>query len=482
MKLEELVRHARVRVRKAGQPNPQGRAVVYWMQRAQRAADNPALDIAIHAANILDKPVVVLLTLVPFYPGANLRHYSFMAAGFGDLAEELAKRGIGFILRRYPDHSVPAFVRDVDAALLIGDENPLREPNRWRDDVAAAVSVPFWTVDADVVVPSCLLVKEQYAARTLRPRLHRLLPTYLVAEPGPKPKLAWKNPRGLAGTDPRGDVLAGLKIDRTVSPVSAWRGGRREAIARLTGFMRNGLAGYDSERNRPERDGTSCLSPYLHFGQLGPREVALAVQAAEAPETDKAAFLEQLLVRRELAINFVRYNPAYDRLDGCEAWAKRTLAKHSHDRRPLLLRREVLVAGESPDPLWNAAQRQMTEGGWMHSYLRMYWAKRLLEWCPTAADAFDTAVWLNDRFELDGRDPNGYAGIAWAIGGKHDRAWGPERPIFGTVRFMSFASTSRKFDMRKYLATVAAIGLGVATSHGHGAPHSLWASRASPCH
>jgi deoxyribodipyrimidine photo-lyase len=165
-------------------------------------------------------------------------------------------------------------------------------------------------------------------------------------------------------------------------------------------------------------------------------------QAFAAPEIDKAPFLEQLLVRRELAINFVRYNPAYGRLDGCESWAKRSLDKHSLDPRPQLLRREALVAGESPDPLWNAAQRQMTEGGWMHSYLRMYWAKRLLEWCPTAADAFDTAVSLNDRFELDGRDPNGYTGIAWAIGGKHDRAWGPEHPIFGTVRYMSYASTS----------------------------------------
>ncbi|HJX51600.1 MAG TPA: deoxyribodipyrimidine photo-lyase [Polyangia bacterium] len=460
MQFEKLCQHPRVRVRKAGEPNPQGRAVVYWMQRAQRAADNPALDIAVHAANALGKPLVVLLTLVPFYPGANLRHYAFMSAGLGELAEDLEKLGIGFVLRRYPDHSVPAFVREVGAALLVGDENPLRQPDRWRNDVAAAVNVPFWTVDADVVVPSSLLGKEQYAARTMRPRLHRLLPTYLVAERAPKPKLAWRRPRGLAGIDPSGDVLSGLAIDRRVAPVAAWRGGRKAALARLHHFLRNGLRGYDGERNRPERDGTSCLSPYLHFGQLGPREVALAIQAAAAPEVDKAAFLEQLLVRRELAINFMRYNPAYDRLDGCEAWARRTLVKHAHDRRPLLLRREALAAGETPDPLWNAAQRQMTEGGWMHSYLRMYWAKRLLEWCPTAADAFDTAVWLNDRFELDGRDPNGYTGIAWAIGGKHDRAWGPERPIFGTVRYMSYASTSRKFHMREYLAAVTATGLG----------------------
>jgi deoxyribodipyrimidine photo-lyase len=460
MQLEDLCQHPRVRVRKAGEPDASGRAVVYWMQRAQRAADNPALDIAVRAANALGKPLVVLLTLVPFYPGANLRHYSFMAAGLGELAGDLAKRGVGFVLRRYPDHSVPAFVREVGAALLVGDENPLREPNRWRDEVATAVNVPFWTVDADVVVPSCLLGKEQYAARTMRPRLHRLLPTYLVAEPAPKPKLAWRRPRGLVGIDPGGDLLSGLAIDRRVSPVVAWRAGRRAALARLHHFLRNGLRGYDSERNRPERDGTSCLSPYLHFGQIGPREIALAVQAAAAPKADKAAFIEQLLVRRELAINFVRYNPAYDRLEGCELWAKRTLAKHVHDRRPLLLQREALAAGETPDPLWNAAQRQMVEGGWMHSYLRMYWAKRLLEWCPTAAEAFDTAVWLNDRFELDGRDPNGYTGIAWAIGGKHDRAWGPERPIFGTVRYMSYASTSRKFHMREYLAAVAATGLG----------------------
>jgi deoxyribodipyrimidine photo-lyase len=206
-------------------------------------------------------------------------------------------------------------------------------------------------------------------------------------------------------------------------------------------------------------DGTSALSPYLRFGQIGPHTVALAVRAAEAPRRDRAAFLEELIVRRELAINFVRYNPHYDQLVNAEPWALRTLAAHAGDARPARYAERVMEQAETHDPLWNAAQAQMVVGGWMHNYLRMYWAKKILEWSPSAAEAYDIAVRLNDRYEIDGRDPNGYAGIAWAIAGKHDRAWG-ERAIFGKVRFMSYASTSKKFDSQAYIRRVQALAAG----------------------
>ncbi|MFA5190523.1 MAG: deoxyribodipyrimidine photolyase, partial [Verrucomicrobiia bacterium] len=202
--------------------------------------------------------------------------------------------------------------------------------------------------------------------------------------------------------------------------------------------------------------GTSQLSPYLHFGHIGPRTVALAVRDAGAPAADRDAFLEQMIVRRELAVNFVRYNPRYDSLGSAEPWALRTLREHAHDPRPYVYTERQLENAGTHDPLWNAAQRQMVLAGWMHGYVRMYWAKKILEWSPSAETAFDIAVRLNDRYELDGRDPNGYAGIAWAVAGKHDRAWGPVRPIYGMVRYMSFASTSRKFDSKAYIAQIDA--------------------------
>jgi deoxyribodipyrimidine photo-lyase len=236
-----------------------------------------------------------------------------------------------------------------------------------------------------------------------------------------------------------------------VSPVAVFRGGTREARRRLAAFTRRTLAAYDRTRNEPSTAGTSGLSPYLHFGHIGPREVAIAAQASGATAPSVAAFLEQLIVRRELAINFVTFNRHYDSLRGCEPWARATLAAHRRDRRPHLYSESQLASAATHDPLWNAAQRQMVESGWMHGYLRMYWAKKILEWTRDPAEAFRIGVRLNDRYFLDGRDPNGYTNIAWAIGGKHDRPW-PPREVYGTVRSMSFESTRRKFDAASYIA------------------------------
>jgi deoxyribodipyrimidine photo-lyase len=449
--LEKLARGQRVTVRRSGAPDSNGRCVVYWMQRAQRAVDNPALETAIKAANILGKPVVTFLGLVPFYPNANLRHYEFLAEGLPDTAKRLGQRGVGFVIRRHRDHDLVRFCEDVRAALVVGDENPLREPERWRQVAAEHLRVPFWTVDADVIVPSKLLEKEQYAARTIRPRIRALLDEFLVPVGNVRPRVRWKPIGGLHSLVPESDLLEGLPIDRSVQPVSTFHGGTTEAQRFLKRFLRERLNGYSIRRNRPELDGTSQLSPYLHFGHIGPHTIALAVKHAHAPAPDRDAFLEELIVRRELAVNFVRFNPRYDSLEGCERWALCTLAEHARDERAHRYTERQLENAETHDPLWNAAQQQMVQTGWMHGYLRMYWAKKILEWSRSATEAFDIAVKLNDRYELDGRDPNGYAGIAWAIGGKHDRAWGPERPVFGKIRYMSYQSTSRKFDSQAYI-------------------------------
>jgi deoxyribodipyrimidine photo-lyase len=448
MTLDRLASDPRVTVRRPGTPDAEGEAVVYWMERARRAHDNPALDIAIELGNLLHKPVVVFFAVHPNVERANLRHYTFLAQGLADLATELIQRRVGLELRACPKHRLLPFLSQLRPAILVGDENPLRQQEQWREKVAERVAPPFWTVDADVVVPSALLETEQYAARTIRPRLHKHIAHFLRRRPEVDARVPYQRPSStVPGVE---DILAPLPIDRSVTAIGL-RGGYQDAAERLRQFVASGLGAYDTQRNHPEVDGTSQLSPYLHFGHIGPREVARAVQASDAPAEAVDAFLEQLIVRRELAVNYVRYNDAYDRLDGCERWARQTLRQHRFDARPHLYTAAQFESAETHDPLWNAAQQQMVTTGWMHGYVRMYWAKKILEWSATPEEAFETAVTLNDRYEIDGRDPNGYANIAWAIGGKHDRPW-PPRPVYGTIRSMSFASTSRKFDADRYIA------------------------------
>jgi deoxyribodipyrimidine photo-lyase len=450
--LDRLSSNARVAVRRAGEPDRDGKCVVYWMQRAQRALDNSALEVAVRAANALGKPCVVFFAPVPFYPHANLRHYRFLNQGIPAIAAGLAKRGIGFVLRRFPDHHLLKFCPEVRPALVVGDENPMREPEHWRAKVSEQLRIPFWTVDADVIVPSKLLMKEQYGAYTARPVIRRLLPEFLQPVGNTRAKVEWTPPRRLKSLKPDIDITEGWKLDRSVSSVNDIVGGTDQALKRLKSFIRKELPHYPTDRNKPERDGTSRLSAWLHFGHIGPHTVALAIQKADAPTAAKEAYLEQLIVRRELAINFVRFNPDYDNFESGTPWAHKSLAEHAADPRKIYSERQLEDA-QTHDPLWNAAQMQMVKTGFMHNYMRMYWAKKILEWSKTPARAFQMAVYLNDKYELDGRDPNGYAGIAWAIVGKHDRPWF-ERPIFGKIRYMSFNSTSKKFDSKSYIRQI----------------------------
>lgn len=274
-----------------------------------------------------------------------------------------------------------------------------------------------------------------------------------------KAHVRWISPPRVQSLPPNEDLTAGWKLDRSVQPVSGWQGGGNQGLRILREFVAGRLAEYPEARNRPELNGTSQLSPYLHFGHVGPLTVALAVQDSDAPVRAKDAFLEQVIVRRELAINFVRFSPDYDSMDCLEPWASRSLNEHVRDRRSFIYSEDQLEHGLTHDPLWNAAQKQMVLTGWMHNYLRMYWAKKILEWSPSVGAAYQRAVQLNDRYELDGRDPNGYAGIAWAIVGKHDRAWS-ERPVYGKIRYMSLASTGRKFDSKRYIERIAQLEVG----------------------
>ncbi|WP_165247494.1 deoxyribodipyrimidine photo-lyase [Paludisphaera soli] len=454
-----LAPHPRVRAARVGAPAPGGSCVVYWMQRAQRGVDNPALNMAIAVANAVGKPVIAVFGLTADYPGAQRRHYRFLVEGLVDAAEDLERRGVPLVVRLgAADEVVPAFAEEVDAAFVVGDENPVRVGRRWREAVAESLKVPFHLVDADVVVPTSLFPKEEYAARTLRPKITRVRDEFLKPIPEIKARHAW------AGKPPGGEEIepdALMKKLRVggVAEVPGYVGGTREAMKRLKRFLDERLGRYAEDRNEPTPYCTTELSAHLHFGHISPTTIALAAIQADGPRESLDSLLEELIVRRELAINFVARNPDYDSLAGCPDWAHKTLAKHADDPRPVLYTSDQLERAETHDPLWNASQKEMTLTGRMHNYLRMYWAKKILEWSPSAEQAFTVAIELNDRYEMDGRDPNGYTGVAWAVGGKHDRPW-PERPIFGTVRFMSYESTRKKFDSAAYIKRVEAIEKG----------------------
>jgi len=419
-----------------------------------RVFENPALDVAIEAGNILALPVVIYFGVIPNYPNANLRHYHFLAQGLRDVEQDAAELGVGFVVRRHPDNNLDLFLEEVEAALLIGDENRCREPERWRNVLAKRLKIPYWTVDADVVVPSQVFNRSFVLLHHFRPHLKRELGKFLVKPNKIKPQHLWKPDEAPRQFNLAHDITAGFsKLDRGVKPVDAFTGGTHAALKRLGEFIRHDLAAYDTDRNHPEKPGTSRLSPYLHFGNIGPLTIALAVRKAAAEGKLSASteerFLEQVIGWRELAILFVRHEPNYDNWECAADWARKTLVEHAGDVRARY-NFEQLERAETSDELWNAAQRQMVTTGWLHNYMRMYWGKKILEWAPDPATAFDWAVILNDRYELDGRDPNGYAGIAWAIVGKLDRPWF-NRPVFGLVRPMTANSIAKKFDAEAYI-------------------------------
>ena len=453
--MKKLAQSARVTVRRGGVPDPDGKCIVYWMQRAQRGVDNYVVNLAVEIANELNLPLVVYFAGISNFPHANLRHYRFLQQGLPDIEEDLAKRKISFVMRKAPHESKERLLEDVQAAMVIGDENPMNVPESWRRELTKKIKIPFWTVDADVIVPSALIEKAQYGAYTIRPRLYKALPEYLVPFENPHAKVEWKRPKGFHADSLTDDMTKGWKgFDRSVRPVDSFHGGTHAGLKRLHLFTSKLLPEYETNRNKPETDGTSVLSPYLHYGHVGPQTIALAVAKAAGDDPKlkaaKESYFNELIAWRELTINFVRFTTEYETPAVAENWARQTIADHEKDEREQLYSLKQLEAAETHDELWNAAQIQMVDNGWMHNYMRMYWAKKILEWTPDVATAMKNAVYLNDRYFLDGRDPGGYAGIAWAMVGKFDRPWF-ERPVFGKVRYMSGASTGKKFDSKLYM-------------------------------
>jgi len=457
-----MIHRERLRDLNAEPIRARGSYILYWMQRAQRARYIHALEHAIRLANQQGLPLLAAFALTPRFPAGNRRSYAFMLEGLRETRADLAARGIPLLLGRGEPPSILAELA-ADAACVVTDRGYLRVERAWRQELARGLPCRLTQVETDAVVPADVTSdKEEYAARTIRPRIHRHLATYLAPlEETPLERDGLEHPLARAAPwDDTAALLDDLDLPAEPRPVPSWRGGYAEARRRLDGFLEHGLAGYADDRNRHSIGGdpwaTSGLSPYLHFGQISPLEVALAVHVQEAAHPEAvAAFLEELVVRRELAINMCLHHPAYDRIACLPDWARATLAEHAADPRPVAYSAAQLEAGRTHDPYWNAAQREMLLTGKMDGYMRMYWGKKLLEWTPNPATGYDLAVALNDRYELDGRDPNGYAGVAWCFG-KHDQAW-KERPIYGKVRYMNANGLERKFDMDAYVGWIEAL-------------------------
>jgi deoxyribodipyrimidine photo-lyase len=450
-----LIKHGRVEALN-DRDLRKGDYVLYWMQQSQRAEWNHALEYAVRQANALGLPVVVMFGITDEFPQANLRHYTFMLEGLRETRSTLAKRGIQMVVRHEsPEKAAVAMARR--AALVVTDRGYLRIQKAWRRHVAHNTKCRAIQVESDVVVPVQVASdKEEYAARTIRPKIHRHLPDYLVPLRHRTPShesLRLKLP-GFDLSD-LNTALDKLKIDRRVQPSPVFRGGTSEAKKLLRRFIRKGLADYADRSNDPSAGCVSHLSPYLHFGQISPLYVALKIINGGGALKSVDAFLEQLIVRRELSMNFANFCPRYDSFACIPDWALRTLMRHRDDAREYTYSLAQWERAETHDPYWNAAQREMVSSGKMHNYMRMYWGKKILEWSATPRGAFRTALYLNNKYELDGRDPNGFAGVAWCFG-KHDRAWS-ERPVLGTVRYMNAAGLERKFDMAAYLRHVSAI-------------------------
>lgn len=422
--------------------------VLYWMHRDFRARDNWGLTHARLQALSSGQPLAVVSCLAPAFAEATSVHFEFLIQGLKETARALKRENIPlFVLHGEPGTRVARFARDHKAALVVTDFDPLRIKIRWIHDLLQSCDQPVHEVDSRNIAPARIVSsKREFMARTIRPKIKQLLPEFLdefpVFPPHPHP---WPTvcpppdfsvPKASLADDARPQALI-------VEP------GEQAARAVLEKFLRDKLPRY-MDRNDPNEDVCSNLSAHLHFGMISAQRVALEIMAHGHSGEQADSFLEELIIRRELADNFCLHTPDYDSVAGFPAWAEESLHKHLSDPRPAIYSPEEFENSQTHDPLWNAAQMQMLRTGRMHGYLRMYWAKKILEWSPSAADALRTAIRLNDRYSLDGRDSNGYAGIAWSIGGVHDRGW-TERPIFGKIRYMNLAGARRKFDVDRYV-------------------------------
>lgn len=456
-----------------------GQCVVLWMSRDQRLHDNHAVTFAQRLAKEKGLRFKIVFNLVPKFLEATIRQFGFMLKGLEEVEQECRSKNIPFfLLSGNPVMNIANFAKTNNAACVVVDFSPLRVPLSWvmgvKDEIADA-SIPLVQVDAHNVVPCWVASpKLEYGARTIRSKIESKLPMYLEKS---FPEVLKGDSADLNGCAPVdwSAAYASLQIDQTVPEVTWLQPGYDAGLKMLESFVTYRLKTFDSSRNDPNVHTASNMSPYFHFGQVGVQRAIIRVKAEQKHSESTKSFVEEAVVRRELADNFCFYNPNYDSLEGCYEWARTTLQVHSTDKRAYIYTQQQLEKAETHDDLWNAAQLQMVTEGKMHGFLRMYWAKKILEWTPSPEEALRIAIYLNDRFEIDGRDPNGYVGCMWSIGGIHDMGW-TERPIFGKIRFMNYDGCKRKFDVAGFVSrypqaaqnAIAAGGTPASASGGKG--------------
>jgi len=445
----------RVKVLSEGSKIRSGGTVLYWMCRDKRVQDNWALLHAQAVALEQGACLEVVVCVPPSLGQMTLRHYSFLLDGLMEVEEELASLNIGFHLLAGdpPSCLSTTFLASLDVTTLVTDFSPLRQPRAWLTSIQESLppSMGLHQVDAHNVVPVWAATdKQEYAARTIRPKIMNKLPMFLTPFPPviqhPVPPKVPSKPADFA------TVYTGLEVDMSVMPVDEhFKPGTKAGLANLQTFVSSRLSGYSTDRNNPNKAVLSNLSPWVNHGQVSMQRAALYVKAeGGSHSTSKAGFIEEAIVRRELSDNFCFHNPHYDSLLGASDWAQKTLKDHKDDKREYLYTREELETGKTHDDLWNAAQTQLVEEGKLHGFLRMYWAKKILEWTASPEEALQETLRLNDRFALDGNDPNGFVGVMWSIAGIHDQGWG-ERKVFGKIRYMNYAGCKRKFDVNQFV-------------------------------
>jgi deoxyribodipyrimidine photo-lyase len=435
------------RVRQLNNAQIQSGPVVYWMSRDQRVSDNWALLYAQELSLELKQPLVVVFCLTKNFLGAGERQYSFMLSGLLEVKKHLESLHIPFVfLEGEIEKTILKFAKEHKVGAVVTDFSPLKIGRSWREKIAKNLNCAMFEIDAHNIVPVWTASpKQEFGAYTLRPKIHKLLPEFL--ENYPALKKAEKTFHIKHDNQLLGKKYLTIKTSKTSFPKQAGESGAKKV---LQAFLENRLKNYNEQRNNPNLDAQSELSAYIHFGHISSQSIALEVHKLKS-STSSESFLEELIVRKELSDNFCFYNSHYDSFEGFPNWAKKTLNEHRKDTREYIYTKDEFEKAKTHDLLWDSAQNEMVQTGKMHGYMRMYWGKKILEWTKCPEDALEIAIYLNNKYELDGRDPNGYTGIAWSIGGVHDRAWF-ERPIFGKIRYMNYNGCKSKFNVKEYIA------------------------------
>jgi deoxyribodipyrimidine photo-lyase len=449
-KTNSLIESARKRFRYLNDKpfDSRGETVVYWMERDQRVDDNWALIVANEIAKKHNKQLAIIFNYdVEFY-GLELRRFDFLVKGLKEVESKCEKLNIPFVFTSGDsEENILIQLKKFNACCLVTDQNPLKPIKKAKSKISQKIGIQFLEVDAHNIIPVWTTSdKVEFGARTIRGKINRLLEEYLTDFP-----IIEKHNQGkLKFTKNNFEkASAEIQFDTVVKPIAWLKSGTNAAFENLQNFIDIKLKSYGDERNDPNKKVISNLSPYFHFGQISTQRVAFIMQGLG--DNDAAqVFLEEMIIRRELSDNYTFYNDDYDNFNGFHNWAKITLDIHREDKREYLYSSSEFETSSTHDPLWNAAQTELLTTGKMHGYMRMYWAKKILEWTESPEQAQDFAIYLNDKYAIDGRDPNGFTGIAWSIGGVHDRAWF-ERPIYGKVRYMNYNGAKRKFDIQKYI-------------------------------